>query len=162
VLIVGAGGLGAPAALYLAAAGVGSIFLADPDDVDRSNLQRQVIYTEADIGAPKVEAAADRLHALNPHVFVAGYNGAFDPGNADELVEGVDVVLDGTDDFGARFCVNDACVRHGNRWCPAPSAAGPARSACSAASPATAAWSRRSRPMRRPASPWAWWGRWPA
>jgi|SRR5436190_6752216 molybdopterin/thiamine biosynthesis adenylyltransferase len=113
VLIVGAGGLGAPAALYLAAAGVGSIFLADPDDVDRSNLQRQVIYTEADIGAPKVEAAADRLHALNPHVFVAGYNGAFDPGNADELVEGVDVVLDGTDDFGARFCVNDACVRHG-------------------------------------------------
>src|SRR5215216_1804221 len=74
-LIVGAGGLGSPAALYLAAAGLGTIILADPDDVDRSNLQRQVIYAEEDLGRPKVEAAADRLHGLNPHVFVAGYNG---------------------------------------------------------------------------------------
>ncbi|MCR5878106.1 HesA/MoeB/ThiF family protein [Phenylobacterium sp. J367] len=113
VLIVGAGGLGSPAALYLAAAGVGSIFLADPDVVDASNLQRQVIYVEEDIALPKAEAAADRLHALNPHIFVAGYNGAFDEGSADELVSGVDLVLDGTDDFATRFCVNDACVRHG-------------------------------------------------
>jgi molybdopterin/thiamine biosynthesis adenylyltransferase len=112
-LIVGAGGLGAPAALYLAAAGVGSIFLADPDVVDLSNLQRQVIYTEGDIGEAKAEAAADRLHALNPHIFVAGYNGAFDDASADELVSGVDLVLDGTDDFATRFCVNGACVRHG-------------------------------------------------
>ncbi|MBW8813701.1 MAG: molybdopterin-synthase adenylyltransferase MoeB [Caulobacterales bacterium] len=112
VLIVGAGGLGAPAALYLAAAGIGTILLADPDVVDRSNLQRQVIYTEEDVGRPKVEAAADRLHALNPHVFVAGFNGAFDPVSADQLVEGVDLVLDGTDDFAVRFCVNEACVRH--------------------------------------------------
>ena len=113
VLIVGAGGLGSPAALYLAAAGVGSIFLADPDEVERSNLQRQVIYAEDDLGRPKVEAAADRLAGLNPHVFVAGFNGAFDEDSADRLVEGVDLVLDGTDDFGVRFCVNAACVRHG-------------------------------------------------
>jgi molybdopterin/thiamine biosynthesis adenylyltransferase len=113
VLIVGAGGLGAPAALYLAAAGVGTIILADPDDVDLSNLQRQVLYTEDDLGKPKPEAAADRLAALNPHIFVAGFNGAFDPATADELVEGVDLVLDGTDDFGSRFCVNAACLRHG-------------------------------------------------
>ena len=113
VLIVGAGGLGAPAALYLAAAGVGAVMLVDPDVVDRSNLQRQVIYTEADIGEPKAEAACDRLAALNPHVFVAGYEGRFDAGTADELVQGVDIVLDGTDDFATRFEVNAACVRHG-------------------------------------------------
>lgn len=112
-LIVGAGGLGAPAALYLAAAGVGSLFVADPDTVELSNLQRQVLYTEADLGEPKAEAASDRLHALNPNIFVAGYNGAFDDASADELVGGVDLVLDGTDDFATRFCVNAACVRHG-------------------------------------------------
>jgi molybdopterin/thiamine biosynthesis adenylyltransferase len=112
-LIVGAGGLGAPAALYLAAAGVGTLILADPDTVDASNLQRQVIYTEGDIGEPKAEAAPDRLHALNPHIFVAGYNGRFDEETADELVGGVDLVLDGTDDFVTRFSVNAACVRHG-------------------------------------------------
>ena len=113
VLIVGAGGLGAPAALYLAAAGVGTIILADPDEVDLSNLQRQVLYIEDDLNQPKVEAAADRLHALNPHVFVAGFHGAFDEASADELVDGIDLVLDGTDDFVTRFCVNAACVRHG-------------------------------------------------
>jgi molybdopterin/thiamine biosynthesis adenylyltransferase len=113
VLIVGAGGLGAPAALYLAAAGVGTIILADPDAVDLSNLQRQVLYTEDDLGRPKPEAAADRLAALNPHIFVAGFNGAFDAATADQLIEGVDLVLDGTDDFATRFCVNEACARHG-------------------------------------------------
>jgi molybdopterin/thiamine biosynthesis adenylyltransferase len=113
VLIVGAGGLGSPAALYLAAAGVGAVMLADPDAVDRSNLQRQVLYAESDIGVPKAEAAADRLAALNPHVFVAGYDGAFDAQSADELVQGVDLVLDGTDDFATRFTVNEACLRHG-------------------------------------------------
>jgi molybdopterin/thiamine biosynthesis adenylyltransferase len=112
-LIVGAGGLGSPAALYLAAAGVGTLILADPDVVDRSNLQRQILYAEEDVGRPKAEAAADRLAALNPHIFVAGYNGAFDASTADELCEGVDMVLDGTDDFGVRFEVNAACVRHG-------------------------------------------------
>lgn len=113
VLIVGAGGLGAPAALYLAAAGVGAMIVVDPDVVDHSNLQRQVIYTEADVGRPKAEAAADRLAALNSHIFVAGYDGALNDGNADELVAGVDLVLDGTDDFATRFAVNAACVRAG-------------------------------------------------
>ena len=113
VLIVGAGGLGAPAALYLAAAGVGTILVADPDRVDRSNLQRQVIYADADVGREKAEAAADRLAALNPHVFVAAFPGALPPENADELMEGVDLVLDGTDDFAVRFAVNDACLRTG-------------------------------------------------
>src|ERR1700754_2170940 len=111
VLIVGAGGLGAPAALYLAAAGIGTVMLAAPDVVDLSNLQRQIIFAESDIGRPKADAAADRLAAINPHVFVAGYEGAFDASSADELVAGVDLVLDGTDDFGARMCVNAACVR---------------------------------------------------
>ncbi|HEV7385745.1 MAG TPA: molybdopterin-synthase adenylyltransferase MoeB [Phenylobacterium sp.] len=112
-LIVGAGGLGSPAALYLAAAGVGAIFVVDPDEVDRSNLQRQILYAEEDVGRSKAEAAADRLAALNPHIFVAGYNGAFDASTADELCEGVDMVLDGTDDFAVRYEVNAACVRHG-------------------------------------------------
>ncbi|WP_299540509.1 molybdopterin-synthase adenylyltransferase MoeB [Phenylobacterium sp.] len=112
-LVVGAGGLGSPAALYLAAAGVGALFVIDPDDVDRSNLQRQILYAEEDVGRSKAETAADRLAALNPHIFVAGYNGAFDASTADELVEGVDMVLDGTDDFAVRYEVNAACVRHG-------------------------------------------------
>ena len=113
VLVVGAGGLGSPAALYLAAAGVGTVMLADPDIVDRSNLQRQILYVETDVNRPKAEAAADRLAALNPHIFVAGFEGAFDAETADELIGGVDLVLDGTDDFTTRFCVSDACVRHG-------------------------------------------------
>jgi len=112
-LIVGAGGLGSPAALYLAAAGLGALFVVDPDVVDRSNLQRQILYAEDDVGRPKAEAAADRLAALNPHIFVAGYNGAFDASTAEELAQGVDLVLDGTDDFGVRFAVNEACVRLG-------------------------------------------------
>ena len=111
-LIVGAGGLGSPAALYLAAAGIGTLILVDPDTVDRSNLQRQILYADDDIARPKSDAAADRLAGLNPHIFVAGYEGAFEAGNADELVEGVDLVLDGTDDFAVRYEVNAACVRH--------------------------------------------------
>jgi molybdopterin/thiamine biosynthesis adenylyltransferase len=113
VLIVGAGGLGSPAALYLAAAGVGTIILVDPDAVEGSNLQRQVLYAEDDIGKAKAVAASDRLAGLNSNIFVAGFEGAFTDANADELVEGVDLVLDGTDDFAVRFSVNAACVRHG-------------------------------------------------
>ena len=113
VLIVGAGGLGAPAALYLAAAGVGSLGLADPDRLDRSNLQRQVIYAEADLDRLKVEAAADRLLALNPDIVVAGRAVALTAENADELIAGFDLVLDGTDDFATRFAVNAACVAAG-------------------------------------------------
>ncbi|HEY3695472.1 molybdopterin-synthase adenylyltransferase MoeB [Phenylobacterium sp.] len=113
VLVVGAGGLGAPACLYLAAAGVGRIVLVDPDVVDRSNLQRQVLYAEADIGRPKVEVAARRLAGLNPHVVVEPVQARLEPANAAGLVRPVDLVLDGTDDFATRFAINAACVAEG-------------------------------------------------
>jgi molybdopterin/thiamine biosynthesis adenylyltransferase len=110
VLIVGAGGLGAPAALYLAAAGVGVLGLVDADAVDLSNLQRQVIYGTDDIGRPKVEAAAERLGALNPNLVVQTHAIMLNEDNARGLVAGYDMVLDGTDDFATRFAVNAACV----------------------------------------------------
>ena len=111
VLIVGAGGLGAPAALYLAAAGVGVIGLADADEVSLSNLQRQVLYAAADIGTLKVDAAAHALNALNPHVQIDGHALMLDGANADAAIAGYDLVLDGTDNFETRFAVNAACVR---------------------------------------------------
>jgi molybdopterin/thiamine biosynthesis adenylyltransferase len=110
VLIVGAGGLGAPAALYLAAAGVGQLTLVDPDTVDRSNLQRQVLYDTDDAGRLKVEAAGERLVALNPNVEVARIAERLTDANARALIAGHDLVLDGTDDFATRFAVNAACV----------------------------------------------------
>lgn len=113
VLLVGAGGLGAPAALYLAAAGVGTLGLADPDTVSLSNLQRQVLYQTADVGRSKVEVAAERLSAINPHVTVQTHPVWLDEANAGDLVAQYDLVLDGTDDFKTRFAVSDACVRHG-------------------------------------------------
>ena len=113
VLIVGAGGLGAPAALYLAAAGVGVLGLVDADVVDLSNLQRQVLYETADIGRPKVEAASERLSALNPGPVVQTHAVMLNEANARTLVAGYDLVLDGTDDFATRFAVNAACVAEG-------------------------------------------------
>jgi len=113
VLIVGAGGLGAPAAMYLAAAGVGRLAIADPDVVSLSNLQRQVLYRTDDDGAPKVERAADRLAELNPNVAVEPIDVAVTEANALELVSDVDLVLDGTDDFATRFAINDACMAAG-------------------------------------------------
>ncbi|MFI4973748.1 MAG: HesA/MoeB/ThiF family protein [Caulobacterales bacterium] len=113
VLIVGAGGLGAPASLYLAAAGVGHIGLVDPDTVSLSNLQRQVLYATADDGAPKVERAADRLEALNPYVHVEPIDVRLTSDNARALLAAYDLVLDGTDDFATRFAVNAACVAEG-------------------------------------------------
>ena len=113
VLIVGAGGLGSPAALYLAAAGVGELVLVDPDTVDSSNLQRQVLFAEADVGRSKVEAGAARLRGLNSHIVASGRHSAFDASTADELCRSADLVLDGTDDFGVRYAVNAACVHHG-------------------------------------------------
>jgi molybdopterin/thiamine biosynthesis adenylyltransferase len=110
VLIVGAGGLGAPAALYLAAAGVGRITLVDPDTVALSNLQRQVLYETADAGHGKAAAAAARLAALNPHVEVVPVAEWLTEANARALVRGHDLVLDGTDDFATRFAVNAASV----------------------------------------------------
>jgi molybdopterin/thiamine biosynthesis adenylyltransferase len=111
VLIVGAGGLGAPAALYLAAAGVGTLGLADPDTVSLSNLQRQVLYARKDAGRPKVEAAQAHLAQLNPFVSVIPHPLAISADNAAELVRDYDLVLDGTDDFATRFAVNAACLQ---------------------------------------------------
>ena len=113
VLLVGAGGLGAPAALYLAAAGVGTLGLVDPDTVSLSNLQRQVLYAASDVGRPKVEAAIERLAGLNPHTTVVPHPLWLDADNAGEIVAGYDLVLDGTDDFATRFAVSDACLAHG-------------------------------------------------
>ena len=113
VLIVGAGGLGAPAALYLAAAGVGVLGLVDADVVDLSNLQRQVLYETADIGRPKVEAAGERLRALNPNLVPQPHAVMLNKDNARALIAGYDIVLDGTDDFATRFAVNAACVAEG-------------------------------------------------
>lgn len=110
VLLVGAGGLGAPAALYLAAAGVGQIGLLDPDHVSLSNLQRQVLYGTDDVGADKVAVAKSRLNAINPHVRVTPIVERITDGNAQALIAPWDLVLDGTDDFITRFAVNAACV----------------------------------------------------
>ena len=113
VLVVGCGGVGGPAALYLAAAGVGRIGLIDPDTVALSNLQRQIQFTAADIGAGKAEAAGQGLRAHNPHVAVTAWPEAIDATNVDALVADHDLVLDGTDDFAVRFAVNAACVHEG-------------------------------------------------
>ncbi|HWW28100.1 MAG TPA: molybdopterin-synthase adenylyltransferase MoeB [Caulobacter sp.] len=113
VLIVGAGGLGAPAALYLAAAGVGTLGLVDADTVSLSNLQRQVLFATADTGRPKVEAAAEHLTSLNPHLTVEAHPVWLDEANARGLVSRYDLVLDGTDDFATRFAVSDACLAEG-------------------------------------------------
>jgi len=113
VLIVGAGGLGSPAALYLAAAGVGHLGLVDFDRVEASNLQRQVLYGTGDVGRGKLDAARDRLCGLNPHVEIEGHATRFDRGNALELVAAHDLVVDGTDNFATRYLVNDACVLAG-------------------------------------------------
>ncbi|HEY5412436.1 MAG TPA: molybdopterin-synthase adenylyltransferase MoeB [Caulobacteraceae bacterium] len=113
VLIVGAGGLGAPAALYLAAAGVGRLGLVDADSVALSNLQRQVLYGTADVGRGKVIAAGERLVAINPHVSIDPHPMMLDDANARELVRGYHLVLDGTDSFETRFLVNAACYAEG-------------------------------------------------
>jgi adenylyltransferase/sulfurtransferase len=110
VLCIGAGGLGSPAAMYLAAAGVGTIGLVDFDVVDYSNLQRQIIHGTPDVGRSKLESAADRIRALNPHVEIRTYETALSSENALELFEPYDVILDGTDNFPTRYLTNDACV----------------------------------------------------
>ena len=110
VLIIGAGGLGAPAALYLAAAGVGTIGIADADSVDLSNLQRQVIHSTADIGRPKVESARDSMLAINPEITVHTYYEYITSENISGIIRDYDFVLDGTDNFPAKFLINDACV----------------------------------------------------
>lgn len=113
VALIGVGGLGAPAALYLAAAGVGHLRLIDDDVVSLSNLQRQILYTSADVGAAKTERARAALAALNPHVALEAIKARFAPENAGDLLRDMDIVLDGTDSFATRFAVNDACHARG-------------------------------------------------
>lgn len=110
MLVVGAGGLGAPALLYLAAAGVGRLVVVDDDIVSLSNLQRQVIHTTEAIGRPKTESAGALVAALNPHVAFEGVNARITADNAMELVSSVDVVIDGSDNFSTRYLVSDACA----------------------------------------------------
>lgn len=112
VLVIGAGGLGSPVAYYLAAAGVGTLRIADDDRVDRSNLQRQILHADARIGRAKVDSAAETLVALNPRIQVEREQVRVAAGNVDRLLEGVDLVVDGADNFPARYLLNDACVRH--------------------------------------------------
>ncbi|GHV81601.1 adenylyltransferase [Spirochaetia bacterium] len=112
VLIIGAGGLGAPAAMYLAAAGVGTIGIADADEVDLSNLQRQIIHSTADVGKPKVQSAKETMNAMNPDVEVVTYHKWINSSNITDIIKDrdYDFIIDGTDNFPIKFLINDACV----------------------------------------------------
>ncbi len=113
VLLVGAGGLGSPAALYLAAAGVGTLGIVDHDDVDRSNLQRQILHTDARVGMAKTESARATIAALNPTTRIETWRTRLRSDNIDEILAGHDLVVDGSDNFPTRYLVNDACVKLG-------------------------------------------------
>jgi sulfur-carrier protein adenylyltransferase/sulfurtransferase len=113
VLLLGAGGLGSPTALYLAAAGVGTLGIVDDDEVDLSNLQRQVIHTTDRIGVPKVDSAEEAVKAINPDVEVVKYKARLDASNIMEIIQGYDVIVDGADNFPTRYLLNDATVRLG-------------------------------------------------
>ncbi len=115
VLLIGAGGLGAPLGLYLAAAGVGHLGIVDFDVVDFTNLQRQVTFSTSDVGRPKLDAAKDRLAAMNPAIDIQTYETRLSSANALELFRGYDIVVDGTDNFPTRYLVNDACLLLGKR-----------------------------------------------
>ena len=115
VLVVGAGGLGAPVSLYLAAAGVGTVGLVDFDTVEASNLHRQVLFGESDLGRPKLDVAAERLRDLNPHIEIRLHPERLTSENALDIVRPYDIVVDGTDNFPTRYLVNDACVLLGKR-----------------------------------------------
>lgn len=110
VLCVGAGGLGSPLSLYLAAAGVGTLGLVDFDTVDESNLQRQILHGTSDVGRSKLDSAVERLHDVNPHVTVERHETRLTSENALDILDGYDVIVDGTDNFPTRYLVNDACV----------------------------------------------------
>jgi adenylyltransferase/sulfurtransferase len=115
VLCVGTGGLGSPLAFYLAAAGIGTLGLVDFDVVDKSNLQRQIIHSTADVGRPKIDSAAEKLSALNPHMKIIKHETMLTSANAMEILKDYDVIADGTDNFQTRYLVNDACVLSGNK-----------------------------------------------
>jgi adenylyltransferase/sulfurtransferase len=113
ILMVGAGGLGSPSALYLAASGVGEMTIIDPDVVDLSNLQRQILHDTSSVGVPKVESARRRIHEINPNVKVNAIQDQLSNDNVRELIRACDVVVDGTDNFQTRYMVNDACIFEG-------------------------------------------------
>ena len=110
VLLIGAGGLGSPVALYLAAAGVGTLGLVDFDNVDVTNLQRQILHGTKDVGRPKLVSARERIADVNPHVRLETYETALTSKNALDISSSYDIVVDGTDNFATRYLVNDACV----------------------------------------------------
>ena len=116
VLVVGLGGLGSPAALYLAAAGVGSLLLSDDDHVDVSNLQRQILHGEADVDRAKTDSARDRLLALNPRVDIETLACRLEGAALADAVASVDLVVDGTDNLATRYAINRACLDHGRPW----------------------------------------------
>ncbi len=113
VVLIGAGGLGSPVAYYLAAAGVGNIFIIDDDVVDKSNLQRQILHIEARIGSPKVDSAEIALNALNPRVKIQTLQARLNAENVNNIIANADVVIDGSDNFSTRYLLNDACVKSG-------------------------------------------------
>ncbi|MFH0798615.1 MAG: HesA/MoeB/ThiF family protein, partial [Pseudomonadota bacterium] len=116
VLIVGAGGLGSASAFYLAAAGVGTVGLCDDDSVELSNLQRQIIHSTKDLGRPKVESASEKMRALNPDVNVAAHKERLDASNAGSIIADYDFVINGTDNFPAKFLISDTCVAIGRAF----------------------------------------------
>jgi molybdopterin/thiamine biosynthesis adenylyltransferase len=117
VLVVGAGGLGAPALMYLAAAGIGTLGVVDDDIVSLSNLQRQIIHATPDIGRLKVDSAAEQIHALNPHVKFNAHAVRLNADNVMALIGGYDLVLDGSDNFETRYLLSDACFLAGHDPC---------------------------------------------
>ena len=119
VLIIGAGGLGAPCAMYLAAAGVGTIGIADADEVDLSNLQRQIIHATEDVGKPKVQSAKETINKMNPDATVNTYHEFVSSENIMEIIKDYDFIIDGTDNFPAKFLINDACVMAKKPFCHA-------------------------------------------
>ena len=119
VLIIGAGGLGAPCAMYLAAAGVGTIGIADADEVDLSNLQRQIIHATEDVGKPKVQSAKETINKMNPDVTVNTYHEFVSSENILEIIKDYDFIIDDTDNFPAKFLINDACVMANKPFCHA-------------------------------------------
>ena len=116
VLLVGAGGLGSPIATYLTAAGIGTLGIADADKVSLTNLQRQTLYRESDIGRSKVECAFERLHALNSEVHIDIYDSFLSPENAPDIIRRYDMVVDGCDNFSTRFLISDVCMQLGKPY----------------------------------------------
>ena len=151
VLIVGAGGLGSPLALYLAAAGVGTIGLVDGDVLELSNLQRQIAHGMPNLARPKVASAAESMRRINPLVQVNTYNRRLDAANVTALVDGYDIICDGTDNFATRFLLADACVAARRtlvprRCCASKASFPPSNRTLTLRAPATAASTRNRHP----------------